>query len=61
MDVHKKHHFFVSFHTSSRWVNPACPAEPIFLIPMFLAGDLRAAPAEPASICIALSSRRFKR
>ena len=36
MDVHKKQNFIVSDNTSTRWVKPAPPTEPIFLIPTLL-------------------------
>ena len=33
MDVHEKHSFVVSVHTSARWVKPILLAEPIFCNP----------------------------
>ena len=36
MDVHKKHKFIVPVNTSTRWLKPAQPEEPIFLIPTLL-------------------------
>ena len=36
MDVHKKQNFIISDNTSTRWVKPAPPTEPIFLIPTLL-------------------------
>ena len=57
-DVHKNNllcrmcirtQFFVSVHTSARWVKSARPTEPIFFTPTLLIRAMRAMQAEPAS------------
>ena len=54
LNVHKKHNFIVSVHTSARWVKSAQSAEPTFLIPTLLIGGCAGDSGTAGRLCINL-------